>query len=42
VAWIFHLDPPQCWIGRPVLAAFRQSTILAHAHASDVHLGQTN
>lgn len=23
VAWIFHLDPPQCWIGRPVLTAFR-------------------
>jgi hypothetical protein len=34
VAWIFHLDPPQCWIGRPVLAAFRQSSILAHAGAS--------
>jgi hypothetical protein len=34
VAWIFHLDPPQCWIGRPVLSAFRQASILAHAAAS--------
>jgi predicted AlkP superfamily pyrophosphatase or phosphodiesterase len=53
VAWIFHLDPPQCWIGRPVLAAFRQSAILARAGVSttvlpecgvvvDAHLGQTN
>ena len=53
VAWIFRLDPPQCWIGRPVLAAFRQSSILAHAAAStaialpecggaEIRLGQTN
>jgi predicted AlkP superfamily pyrophosphatase or phosphodiesterase len=34
VAWIFHLGPPQCWIGRPVLAVFRQSSTLAHAGAS--------
>jgi len=33
VAWIFHLEPPPCWIGRPVLAAFQPSTILAHAGA---------
>lgn len=34
VAWIFHLDPPQCWIGRPVLSAFRPSMVVAHAGAS--------
>lgn len=32
-AWIFHLDVPQCWIGRPVLAAFSPATIVAHAGA---------
>jgi len=30
VAWIFGLDAPPCWIGRPVLAAFRESLIVAH------------
>jgi predicted AlkP superfamily pyrophosphatase or phosphodiesterase len=40
VAWIFHLDPPQCWIGRPVLPAFRQSVIVAHA--GEMHAGPTN
>ena len=29
VAWIFHLDTPQCWIGRPVLAAFHQNLVSA-------------
>ena len=29
VAWIFDLDPPLCWTGRPVLAAFRATTISA-------------
>jgi arylsulfatase A-like enzyme len=33
VAWIFHLDPSQCWIGRPVLSAFSPSLIAAHANA---------
>ena len=33
VAWIFHLDPPQCWIGRPVLAAFRPSLVAARTNA---------
>jgi hypothetical protein len=32
VAWIFDLEPPQCWIGRPVLAAFRPSLVLARAN----------
>jgi len=32
VAWIFHLDPPQCWIGRPVLTAFTPSLVAAHAN----------
>jgi len=22
IAWIFHLTPPECWIGKPVLSAF--------------------
>ncbi len=35
VAWIFHLDTPQCWIGRPVMAAF--SPGLVAAHNSGVH-----
>jgi len=34
VAWIFNLDPPQCWIGRPVLTAFRPSLIAARANAA--------
>jgi hypothetical protein len=32
VAWIFDLSPPQCWIGRPVLTAFRPALVAAHAH----------
>jgi predicted AlkP superfamily pyrophosphatase or phosphodiesterase len=32
VAWIFHLDPPGCWIGRPVMAAFSPSLIAAHSN----------
>jgi arylsulfatase A-like enzyme len=31
IAWIFGLDAPECWIGRPVLAAFRPAATLAHA-----------
>jgi predicted AlkP superfamily pyrophosphatase or phosphodiesterase len=34
VAWIFHLDPSQCWIGRPVLTAFRPSLVAAHTNAA--------
>jgi type I phosphodiesterase/nucleotide pyrophosphatase len=33
VAWIFHLDPSQCWVGRPVLTAFRPSLVAAAASA---------
>jgi predicted AlkP superfamily pyrophosphatase or phosphodiesterase len=29
LAWIFDLEPPQCWTGRPVLAAFQRSSVLA-------------
>jgi hypothetical protein len=29
LAWIFDLDPPLCWTGRPVLAAFRATAISA-------------
>jgi predicted AlkP superfamily pyrophosphatase or phosphodiesterase len=32
VAWIFHLDPPGCWIGRPVMAAFSPSLLAAHSN----------
>ena len=31
IAWIFGLDAPACWIGRPVMAAFRPAATLAHA-----------
>ena len=31
LAWIFHLEPSQCWIGRPVLTAFRPSLLAAGA-----------
>ncbi|MGA2136054.1 MAG: alkaline phosphatase [Bryobacteraceae bacterium] len=30
VAWIFHLDPPSCWIGRPVMAAFNPALVATH------------
>ena len=31
IARIFDLDPPACWIGRPVTAAFRPALITAHS-----------
>lgn len=34
VAWIFNLAPPPCWIGRPVLAAFRPALLAERAHAA--------
>lgn len=34
VAWIFHLDPSQCWVGRPVLTAFRPSLVAAQINAA--------
>ena len=33
VAWIFHLEPSACWIGRPVTAAFGPSLVAARADA---------
>ena len=27
LAWIFELQPPDCWIGRPVLAAFQPAVV---------------
>ena len=36
VAWIFHLDPPQCWIGRAVMAAFSPALVTAHNSAHSV------
>ena len=31
LAWIFHLEMPSCWTGRPVKAAFQSSLLLAGA-----------
>jgi hypothetical protein len=33
VAWIFQLQPSECWIGRPVFTAFRQSLVAARTNA---------
>jgi predicted AlkP superfamily pyrophosphatase or phosphodiesterase len=30
IAWIFGLDAPACWIGRPVTAAFQSAITTAH------------
>jgi hypothetical protein len=34
VAWIFHLEPSQCWIGRPVLTAFQPASVTTHDAAA--------
>ena len=34
LAWIFHLETPECWIGRPVLTAFHPSLVAAHTNAA--------
>ncbi len=31
LAWIFELQPPACWIGRPVLAAFQPAVVAIRA-----------
>ena len=31
LAWIFELQPPACWIGRPVLAAFQPAVVAMRA-----------
>jgi hypothetical protein len=31
MAWIFGLDAPGCWIGRPVTAAFGPAVITARS-----------
>jgi hypothetical protein len=33
LAWIFNLETPPCWVGRPVLAAFRQTSVAAKSEA---------
>jgi predicted AlkP superfamily pyrophosphatase or phosphodiesterase len=38
VAWIFGLDTPPCWIGRPVLTAFRPSLVALHANTAHTPL----
>ncbi len=38
VAWIFNLDTPQCWIGRPVLTAFGPALMAAHRAAAGANL----
>jgi hypothetical protein len=35
LAWIFGLDAPQCWIGRPVVAAFSPAATLARILPKD-------
>ena len=34
LAWIFQLEPPQCWTGRPVLAAFQPAFVSARLEAA--------
>ena len=31
LAWIFELQPPACWIGRPVVAAFQPAVVALRA-----------
>jgi hypothetical protein len=31
LAWIFELQPPACWIGRPVVAAFEPAAVALRA-----------
>jgi len=35
IAWILGLNPPECWIGRPVLSAFSPAATLARAERAD-------
>ena len=35
IAWIFGLEEPACWVGRPVTAAFRAPTVTAHSLQKD-------
>jgi len=37
IAWILSLDTPECWIGRPVLSAFRPSAVAARARSHSEH-----
>jgi predicted AlkP superfamily pyrophosphatase or phosphodiesterase len=34
LAWIYRLNTPPCWIGRPVLPAFRSDVLIARANAA--------
>jgi len=34
VAWIFHIEPSQCWIGRPVLTAFSPAMVAAQTNVA--------
>jgi hypothetical protein len=34
VAWIFRLQPSDCWIGRPVQTAFLPALVAAHSNAA--------
>jgi predicted AlkP superfamily pyrophosphatase or phosphodiesterase len=41
IAWIFGLNPPDCWIGRPMLTAFQAATVAARSasHTTPVTQG---
>jgi arylsulfatase A-like enzyme len=39
LAWIFELQPPACWIGRPVLAAFQPAVLTLRAARTTASAG---
>jgi type I phosphodiesterase/nucleotide pyrophosphatase len=39
IAWIFQLDTPECWIGRPATAAFRPALLLSRNSGHDTQAG---
>lgn len=39
IAWIFQLDTPECWIGRPATTAFRPSALLSRNIGHETQAG---
>jgi len=39
IAWIFQLDTPECWIGRPATVAFRPAALLSRNATRDAQAG---
>ena len=39
IAWIFQLDTPECWIGRPATMAFRPAALLARGNSRETPPG---